>query len=477
MINPVSVAPQPHTQPGPAASPSRAVPTGASKMTRRDYAWHRMDSDTNLMVINSILMFDGAVDIERLTATIAHRLPNYPRFTQKVVTRFGRPHWVEDHAFDIRAHILLERSTHAANGPELQQYLTRLAHTPLAPDCPMWHMTVIERVGGGHAIVFRVHHCITDGLGLIHVLNHLTDDNDSHGEAPALAGHPHRAEAARQTVCSVLARGLSHLKVAAHVTRLSLLLPDARTKLKAPLTGDKQLVWLPPLELERVRTMAKRMGVTLNDVWVAAVSGALRDYLIERGEQLDGKPLRAAVTFNLREKNNAYQLGNEFGLVALELPSNVADARARLLQSSARMSAIKRSHQPQATMAFLSIAGCLPRVLQRFALNLFTSKGSVVLTNIEGPGRPRYLAGSKMTDLICWVPQAGLMGVGFAFISYAGQIQLALFVDTDLVEYPDRLMALTYEAFAKLELATKVALVSSESAPQAMPDGVARQRA
>lgn len=435
-----------------------AIPAD-SKMTRRDFAWHRMDGDKNLMVINSFLIFEGKLDMDRLVSTIAHRLPNYPRFTQKVLTRLGRPRWIEDQQFDILKHI--ERTAlHTQLSPyELQQKLTEMAHVPLESGRPLWHMSVIDQVGSGYAIVFRVHHCITDGLGLIHVLNHLTDDNDSHGESPSMTGHPHSAKIVLQSVYSGLARPLSWLKVAAHVTRLSLLWPDAKTQLKAPLTGNKQLVWLPPLEMEQVRSMAKRMGVTLNDVWVAAVSGALREYLSEQGEQLDGRPLRAAVTFNLREKTNAFQLGNEFGLVALELPTNVANPRLRLQEANQRMNAIKRSHQPQATMAFLSIAGCLPRPLQRFALNLFTSKGSVVLTNIEGPTHPRYLAGSKMTDLICWVPQAGVMGVGFAFISYAGQIQLALFVDTDLVKFPERLMALTREAFAKLEHATKLSVV------------------
>lgn len=447
------------------AVPRAGSGSAPSKMTRRDFAWHRMDNNKNLMVINSILMFEGPLDMDRLVSTIADRLPNYPRFTQKVVTRLGQPRWIEDRNFDILAHIERKTMGIQVSGSELQNQLTRMAHVALEQDRPLWHMSVIDQVGSGYAIVFRVHHCITDGLGLIHVLNHLTDDNDSHGSAPAMAGHPHTAQVMRESVCSRLAKIVSGIKVAAHVTRLSLLWSDARTRLKAPMTGDKQLVWLPPLEMERVRSMAKRMGVTLNDVWVAAVSGALREYLQEQGEQLDGRPLRAAVTFNLREKNNAFQLGNEFGLVALELPTNVADPRQRLVQANQRMNAIKRSHQPQATMAFLSIAGCLPRPLQHFALNLFTSKGSVVLTNIEGPVRSRYLAGSKMTDLICWVPQAGRMGVGLAFISYAGQIQLALFVDKDLVEYPERLMSLTYEAFAKLELATRM---GSEESPAAV---------
>ncbi len=452
-MNNSSAAPAPAPAPYTAtAAVAAAAPLG---MTRRDFAWRRMDTKQNMMVINSILLFEGEVDMDRLISTIADRLPNYPRFTQKVQRRMGRPHWVEDADFNILQHIRLEKMRQDVSLRELQSQMTRLAHLPLAPQQPLWHMTVIDRVGGGHAIVFRVHHCITDGLGLVHVLNHLTDDNGRHGKAPSPVGHPHQALVAGNSVCSTLARGLQWLKIAAHVTRLSLLWPDARTQLKAPLTGDKQLVWLPPLEMERVRAMAKRMGVTLNDVWVAAVSGALRQYLGERGQSVDGRALRAAVTFNLREKANAFQLGNEFGLVAVDLPTNVDDPCLRLRQSSARMTAIKRSLQPRATMAFLSIAGCLPLPLQHFALNLFTSKGSVVLTNIEGPASRRYLAGSKMTDLICWVPQAGKLGVGLAFISYAGQIQLALFVDTELVPDPERLMALTQDAFGELERATR----------------------
>jgi diacylglycerol O-acyltransferase len=91
----------------------------------------------------------------------------------------------------------------------------------------------------------------------------------------------------------------------------------------------------------------------------------------------------------------------------------------------------------------------------------------VVLTNIEGPGSRRYLAGSRLTDLICWVPQAGKLGVGLAFISYAGQIQLALFVDTMLVPDPDRLMALTYEAFGSWNWPPAATLPSKPAKPEA----------
>ena len=450
---------------------ARPAPVIRSRMTRRDFAWYRMDSQKNLMVINSILLFEGPVNMERLFATVAHRLPNYPRFTQKIVSKVGLPFWVEDEAFDIHKHVELESTDHETTREELQNRVTAMAHVPLDATRPMWHMSVIDRVNGGHAIVFRVHHCITDGLGLVHVLNHLTDDNDNHGKTPSHVGHPLVAKPVHPMVCSYLGKCVSWLKIGFHITRLSVLFKDAPTQLKAPMSGNKKLVWLPPLAMDRVRALSKRMGVTLNDVWVAAVSGAMRQYLAERGEEVDKKPLRAAVTFNLREKANAYQLGNQFGLVAVDLPTNHEDPNLRLSESSRRMNAIKNSHQPRATLAFLSIAGCLPAFLQRFALNLFTSKGSVVLTNIEGPNRPRFLAGSRLTDLICWVPQTAKIGVGLAFISYAAQIQLALFIDTELVDDPDRLMALTCQGFEVLEHATKGLIAEPDDIDEYAPVG------
>jgi diacylglycerol O-acyltransferase len=437
------------------AAPGQARQPARTRMTRRDFAWLRMDGARNLMVINSVLLFAGPLDMQRLKSTIAQRLPNYPRFTQVVRTRWGAPYWVEDEAFDIDAHVEHLPLAGVAKREALQTLATGMAHTPLATGRPLWHMSVIDGVEGGHAIIFRVHHCITDGLGLVHVLRHLTDDTDGHGAAlPARCDHPHWSVGVRRRAHFAVEAALAWLKIGWHIGHIAALRPDTRTGLKRALGGDKALVWLPPIPLWQVHALARRMGTTINDVWVATVSGALRTYLLERGELADGGMLRAAVTFNLREKGNEFQLGNEFGLVAVSLPTDAATPLERLRCSSARMTAIKRSHQPHATMAFLSIAGALPRALQRLALDLFTSKGSVVLTNIEGPTATRYLAGARMTDVICWVPQAGLIGVGLALVSYAGQVQLALFVDRALVPEPQQLMALTRAAFDELDRAT-----------------------
>ena len=439
-------------------------------MTRRDYSWFRMDAGKNLMVINSVLIFEGRLDFEELRATIEHRLPNYPRFTQIVAKRNGAPCWVRDPEFDIRRHVEFTQLDQEFNDAELQQHFAAQALHALPHERPLWHMQVVQHRGSGYAIVFRLHHCITDGEGLMHVLKHLTDDSHDHGFAPALEGHPQHCRAVVNPICKKAQRLLFWSRISAQLARLTLLRPDLRTRLKAPLSREKSLLLLPPLDLAMLRSVAKRMNATINDVWVAAVAGALRQYLQEQGERVDARAVRGAVTFNLRNKGDAFLLGNHFGLVAVDLPTCEADASEQLRQTNRHMRAIKASHQPHATMFFLTLTGFLPRLLQNLLLKIFTSKGSVVLTNVEGPTQVRYLAGARLSRMACWVPQAGTMGVGFALMSYAGQIQVSLFADHAQVADAPRLMVLVGEAFTRLELATR-----EQAAPATSPEPLPAQ--
>ncbi|MCV2354061.1 WS/DGAT domain-containing protein [Paucibacter sp. B2R-40] len=429
-------------------------------MSRRDYCWFRMDGASNLMVINSVLMFEGALDFDTLRATLAQRLPNYARFTQRVsVRRHGllfKASWVHDPDFEIARHVAFDAAAAPISEAQLHALLSGQALQPLDKARPLWHMQVFKRAAGGFAIVFRLHHCITDGLGLVHVLKHLTDDSMHHDGQASMEWHPAHAKPQGQALlCKRVHRALFWARISAQLARLALLIPDPRSSLKRPLSAEKCLLQLPAMQLELVRGIAKSMQATVNDVWVAAVAGALRAYLQERGEPAAKRSLRAAVTFSLRNKGDAFLLGNHFGLVAVDLPSDKASALERLTLASARMKAIKASHQPHATMFFLSLSGYLPARLQTVLLKLFTAKGSVVLTNVEGPPQPRYLAGSLLQDAICWVPQAGTFGVGFALMSYAGQIQISMFADRSQVADPQRLMDLVGEAFVELEQQTR----------------------
>ena len=137
---------------------------------------------------------------------------------------------------------------------------------------------------------------------------------------------------------------------------------------------------------------------------------------------------------------------------------------ARLQQVQTSLQQLKASRQAHATHAVLSIAGHLPLPLQHLALNMFTDKGTMVISNLEGPSSERALAGQRMTDLLFWVPQTGNIGLGMSIVSYAGKIRFGLFADQKLVRQPQRMMALCCDHFRKLAQAI--------SHPQAQPQSV-----
>lgn len=416
-------------------------------MTRKDYAWLRMDTAKNLMVINCVLLFEGSLDFSQLSSIVAERIVHFPRFTRRAVARLAGPYWEDAPGFDVWSHLTLVPSHEVLDEQALQDLISNIANRPLDRTRPLWHMTVIDKVNDGYAILFRLHHSITDGLGLVHVLEHLTDDSAQHDEARLCKSRPsHGATASGSS-----ARRDNFMKFLAHITRLTFLPGDLSTGLKRRLSGTKKLVWLPAVPFESMARIAKNMGVSVNDVWLSAVTGALRQYLVRQGECVDAKKtLRAAVTFNMRESAHAFRLGNEFTLVALDLPSNEQSLPARLRAVNQRMNAIKGSYQPDATLTFLSLVGHLPRMLQRIAIELFTSKASVIVTNLAGPRACRYLNGARLDAFHCWVPQSGSLGVGFSLMTYAGKVRIGLYVDDQVVPDPRELLDLTLVALCEL---------------------------
>ena len=429
-------------------------------MTKMDYAWYRMDTKHNLMVINVAMMFEGKPDIRTLRQTISERLAAYPRFSQRVVMQHKQPVWQEVQHFDHASHVEYRRLPRAWAQDELQQYLSSLSSVPLDKNRPLWMMSVLENPDSGFAIVFRLHHCVADGIAMMHIISQLTDELNATGAAPVQA-----APAETDNIINRSLQNSAHLAaVALETGKLATLISDTRSQMKGKPGAAKQVCWSESLSLDQVKAVGKRHAATVNDVLCGAISGALRDYLDETGDAAHGGKIRAAVTLNLRDKAKAHELGNHFGLIALTMNTGLSEPLARLQQVQTSLLQLKASRQAHATHAVLSIAGHLPLPLQHLALNMFTDKGTMVISNLEGPSSERTLAGQRMTDLLFWVPQTGNIGLGMSIVSYAGKIRFGLFADQKLVRQPQRMMALCCDHFRKLAQAI--------SHPQAQPQTV-----
>ena len=198
----------------------------------------------------------------------------------------------------------------------------------------------------------------------------------------------------------------------------------------------KRCAWAEPVDLAEVKAVGRALDCTVNDVLLACAAGALRHYLIERGECVDGLSIRATVPVNLRPLEHAKKLGNHFGLVFLELPVGEPNPVARVRRVAQDMNRIKSSRQAIMTFGALAALGMTPTGAAHGAGHV-QPQGSTVATNVPGPQMPLYLAGSRISEFMFWVPQTGSIGLGLSILSYNGRVHFGLIADAKSVPDPD----------------------------------------
>ena len=432
----------------------------ARPLSSVDAAWLRIEDPTNLMVVTGILVFEEPLDQRRVRSLLHRRLLSFDRFRQRVVeARFGigPPRWVDDDRFDLDAHLLRVALPAPGGRAELEELVGNLMSTPLDLSRPLWQIHLVDGYLGGSVLLARLHHCIADGIALIQLLLSLTDSGAPAEPAPPAAGADAWLPASPLRLVELARAGFS---VVSTLSRLALLPPDPRTLLKGKLGVSKRAAWSEALPLDAVKAAGARQGVTVNDLLVAAVTGALRDYLEERGEPVDRLQVRAAVPVNLRAVDRGLELGNSFGLVILPLPIAVADRAGRLAELKHRMDRIKASSEAIVTFGLLAALGIAPRGVLPPAIRFFGSKASVVLTNVPGPREPLHLAGSRIAGCMFWVPMSGRLGLGISILSYAGGVRVGVAADSGLVPDPGRIV----KAFER-ELKALLALAPAKKKP------------
>jgi WS/DGAT/MGAT family acyltransferase len=228
---------------------------------------------------------------------------------------------------------------------------------------------------------------------------------------------------------------------AAVLAKLVFTPPAARTAVTGETVVAKRAVWSRPIPLADVRTIGRATGATVNDVLLAAVTGALRRYLQAHGTPVD--TVRTFIPFNLRplDRPVPVTLGNKFGLVFLDLPVGMDDPIGRLRELSRRMTAVKNS--PEGVLAFglLSGVGLTPTHVQKAIVDFFTAKASAVITNVPCPREPVYVGGVPLAGVMAWVPRSGNTPMGVCIFSYAEKVYVGIAVDAALVPEPQTIVA------------------------------------
>lgn len=438
-----------------------------------DAAWLRMESSTNLMTITALMTFDEPLRFEALKADIEDRLLVFDRFRQKVVhprlSLLGRPRWVEDEHFAMRSHLKRVSLPHPGDQGTLQELVSELMSTPLDPTKPLWQFHVVENFAEGCAVIARVHHCIADGIALVRLMFSLVDESP---EVPPGRRDTASTEAAERRMngsrrgagfegllspARAMELARSGAGAVTELGRLVTMSPDPKTLFKGNLGVGKKAVWSDAIPLATVKSLGTHLGATVNDVLLAAVSGALRSYLVSRGQLADGLTIRAVVPVNLRPPDGPMELGNRFGLVFLGLPIGLPTAVERLHALKAEMDRLKAS--PQAVVAFgvLNAMGMASPEIEHIGVKLFAQKATAVMTNVPGPRTPLYLAGRAIRNIMFWVPQSGRLGLGVSILSYAGDVRIGIAADSGLVPDPGTIVSLFQDELDEMQYGQKAA--------------------
>ncbi|HET8538702.1 MAG TPA: wax ester/triacylglycerol synthase family O-acyltransferase [Anaeromyxobacter sp.] len=427
----------------------------AERMTGVDAAWLHMDRRENTADVVAMMTFESRVAPRTVRRMVEEKLLGHARFRQRVVPEgpLGAASWDEDPTFALGRH--LEHRTLPRGGARaLQAFTSAVATERLDPAHPLWHVFLVDGFGAGSAIVAKLHHCIADGFALVGLLLSLAD------ELSREEGAPHRVPASRDLrpagdlagalraavvdparALDLAGRGAAF---ASSLARMALLPPDRATVLRRPLSGRRRTAFSRPLPLGALRVRARELHVTVNDLLVAALAGALRTHLARAGEAVDAFDVRALVPVNLRDRLPAQldgAMGNCFGLVFLELPIRAASPWERLARVRERMEALKRSPDAVVTYAVLDAIGHLPAALEFVVTEFFSRKASLVVTNVPGPRTRLHVAGHEVDRIMFSVPHPATLGLGVSILSYAGEVRVGARADVAVMRDPAAFVA------------------------------------
>jgi WS/DGAT/MGAT family acyltransferase len=483
---------------GASASVQQALATTlgmeGERMSKVDTAWLRMDSPSNLMMIVGVWILRPGITQAALNERVRERLLPYRRFVQTAREDAAGAHWTSDPDFQIERHIVthkLKRQPGQTEQDALQARVGALAMQPLDREHPLWRFELVERYDGGSALIARIHHCIADGIALISVMMSLVDGGGAPPERKARKSGKIGLDGAEDWLADTLirpfgditakaleaagggaARSLSMLaapqqslsdtlgqavdiarlggQLASDLASLALMPDDSPTRLKGQPGSAKRVAWCEPIPLDEVKAIGKAMNCSVNDVLLGCVAGAIGAYLQGLGDDTRGKEIRAMVPINLRPMEEAWKLGNRFGLVPLVLPIGVDNPIERVFAVRARMNNLKGSLQPLLTFGLLSVAGLLIKPAQDAMLSLFGRKTTAVMTNVPGPATKLKVCGSTLEQTMFWVPQTGTVGLGVSILSYGGGVQFGVIADTTLCPDPQQIIDRFEPEFARL---------------------------
>jgi WS/DGAT/MGAT family acyltransferase len=397
-------------------------------------------------------------DFETLFEHIAGRLGRAPRFRQRIAPDalgLHAPLWVDAEDFDPAEHI------HRSAAEDLPQLADAVLSEPLRRDRPLWEFWIADRLRDGRiGLVGKAHHCMVDGLAAVQ-LGTLLLDPEPEAQPPAEDSR-NWFPAPAPDALELLARGAwdrareqaALLRYPLALARSPLMLPSLGLRTARALAGavlpvapasplnepgspDRHLA-TARRPLDELRAIKDAHGVTVNDVLLAAVAGALR----RRAHRAEERPrdLKAMVPVSVRADAGG-ELGNRITFMFVELPASVADPLVRLRLIGEATSARKESGVPEDADTALRTLSYAPRTVQKAAAHALASPRvyNLVVSNIPGPRMPMYMCGCRLDDAYPVVPLSARHALSVGMTTIGDHACFGLYADPETLPDSDAL--------------------------------------
>lgn len=449
--------------------PASSVSNVANRLTAQEVSLLALDTQHNPGHVGTVDIFeaDADFDFESLVALIRERIAYVPRYRMRVRHVPGglaAPVWVEDEEFDLTYHVRRSGLPRPGTHEQLREFVGRVMARRLDHSRPLWEMYLVEGLEGDRiALITKTHLLLVDGDAHVDIGHVLLDEEPTDpDERPEPAEwepvpEPSEMELAVQAlfesavepwnVVRNVRRGVTAALGAAVAVGEALggvggtvgdlaatALRGSRAPSDSPLVGvvsEQRRIATVDLDLDRLRRLRVAHNCTINDVVLAVLTGALRDWLAARGEITSRAQLTALVPMSVvDEQDEPSSLGSQVAPHLMSLPIGEPNALMRLHQVSYGTKAHKETGRAVAASAIADIAGFAPTTLHalgvRVAGEVVRRQHDLVITNVPGPQRQLYAGGSPMLASYPIQPlDAGhLLAVGVT--SYNGRVFIGL---------------------------------------------------
>jgi diacylglycerol O-acyltransferase len=436
--------------------------------------------------IACVALFDSPLPFDEFVATLESKIHLIPRYTQIVempAYNLGYPVWKDDPHFDIRRHIFHVTLDPPGGEAELEALAGRILSQLMDRSKPLWDICLVDGLQDGRgAMIWRVHHCLADGISGVALMNVLFSPMPESSFAlpkqrrrrrKSVHEEPSLVEAITKVVRSTvdgliaaeagiagLAQGVMSNLGGGDLTGLLSVLPELaasveRLPFNKPCSGDRKFCWAE-IDLAQVEAIREYAGGTVNDVVLTVLTRALARYLKLHRQSVGNRLVRIVCPVSLRRGEHNGVLGNQISFLPVALPLDVQDPVQMLRGVARRTDTMKRARAADLVALAAACIAAAPPPIQAMFWTLISQATlplplfNMICTNVPGPPIPLYSVGRRMLAIYPQVPTGYELGIGCAVQTYDRRLSFGLIADAHIAPDVKRLRDYLYVAFDEL---------------------------